>query len=653
MKGAFRTDINGLRALAVGLVVLYHFGLLGASGGFIGVDVFFVISGYLMTQIIATDLGHNRFSLLKFYAARAKRIIPALAVLVAFLLGLGWFIMPPSDYKSFGWQALSAATFVSNIVLSHGGDYFDTSAREKWLLHTWSLSVEWQFYMLYPLLLMFLRKWRMGWYFNEGVMAAFLFSLAVSLCVTPWQPTAAFYLLVTRAWELLAGALVFLSKDRPPRIPYAAELGLLAILASGFLFSAGLDFPGGWAALPVLGAALVIAARERNRVLDNAVAQFFGTISYSLYLWHWPVMVAARIFDVSHTLAHELQLVAIAIFLATLSYMFVESPFRKLKKTEPLPFLGASIALSLLIALLSFGVYKSAGVPSRVSPDVLAAVPEAVTPPLHGDCAFDYKARRSEEPRLAALPNCILGANVPPTAALWGDSHVNPIAVPLGQALIAAQRSAALYSYAGCPPVLDAIFASKWKKSTCRNINRKTFDSIMNDKRIRDVFLVARWPLYTQGYNEKGAPHPYVVFDKHTPATAANLDARSRAYADKMAETICKLTAAGKKAHVMAAVAEMPRNVPDALARSRMLTGHDIDISVSMDEYEARNADVLQAIARSVHSCHADALDPWPYLCNARACPGISKGKPLYSDSNHLSAYGARLLKPLFVKALQ
>ena len=217
---AFRLDINGLRAWAVVAVVLYHFGLTGVSGGFVGVDVFFVISGFLMTGIIVSALERGSFSLWSFYLARARRIMPALIVLCAAVLLLGWFILMPKEYQPLGRHARESLLFVSNLTYLAEAGYFDTASHEKWLLHTWSLSVEWQFYLLQPLLLMGI--WRVfpsRRAVSNLLLGLALLSLGWSIWLTVDNPNRAFYLLQSRAWELLLGALVYLHGDRlRPRV---------------------------------------------------------------------------------------------------------------------------------------------------------------------------------------------------------------------------------------------------------------------------------------------------------------------------------------------------------------------------------------------------------------------------------------------------
>jgi peptidoglycan/LPS O-acetylase OafA/YrhL len=639
---SFRSDINGLRAVAVIAVLLYHFGVPGFGGGYVGVDVFFVISGFLMMQIITTKHAKGQFDLLTFYAARARRILPALAVLVTFLLVGGIFYLPPADYERFGWQAVSALGFFSNIVYSHRGDYFDTSAQEKWLLHTWSLSVEWQFYILLPLFLIGLYRFRRGRFLKRGVIALFIVSLIFSVIATPLQPASAFFVLPTRAWELLAGGLVFLYGGRLGKVPYLSVAGLICILASVCFYSADLEFPGFWAALPVMGAALVIAASSSNRLLDNRPAQFFGAISYSLYLWHWPVMVGAKYFDFPFTALNILLLLFMAVLLATASWSFVENPFRHSRKNVAFGLVGYAV-----IALLAGTVFFSNGLPSRVGEDVRAAAAagEEEKVAKQGNCQFDYKKKDTP-------PDCRIGAVANPSAVIWGDSHVNALAPALSAALTAKKRSAFLYSYAGCPPVLGAVLATKWKKDRCKIINQATYNKTVNDPRVRDVFLIARWSLYLRGYNEKGGPHPYVVFDADMPADKDNSAERAAPYAKNIVETACALTARGKNVYMLAPVPEMGRNVSAALAKSRLIHHRDDVVDVSVEDYRQRNAVAFGALIQATKDCHARVLDPAAFLCDKRSCHGIRDGKSFYSDDNHLNAAGNALIRPIFSKVI-
>ncbi|WP_411726794.1 acyltransferase family protein [Methyloglobulus sp.] len=295
----FRKDINGLRAIAVIAVILFHFGVSRMKGGFVGVDVFFVISGFLMTGIIFNKVDRGNFSLIGFYLDRGRRIIPALAFLCFVLLVAGWSLLTPSEYKNLGKSVGGSLGFISNIIFWREAGYFDQASHEKWLLHTWSLSAEWQFYIVYPLIILLLRKWLAASRVRWGLFFFAVFSFLISIYASGRWPSAAFYLLPTRAWEMLAGGLVYLFpiaiKERTGTMLELIGIGLIAF--SVMYASADDIWPGWLASIPVLGAVLVIMSKRNESLLTcNPIAQFIGKTSYSIYLWHWPLVVALNDF---------------------------------------------------------------------------------------------------------------------------------------------------------------------------------------------------------------------------------------------------------------------------------------------------------------------------------------------------------------------
>ena len=336
----YRADIDGLRAVAVLPVVLYHAGVLGMSGGFLGVDVFFVISGFLITSIIATEISEHRFSLLSFYERRARRILPALTVVVLSTFAVGWVLLVPSEYKSLGQSALASALFLSNVYFTLTLDYFAPAAEFSPLLHTWSLAVEEQFYLFYPPVLALLFAWR-------GIRAALWavagisgLSLAAAVVMLPVKPDWVFYLIFFRAWELGIGAVLALSFFPVPRRRLLREIiaitGLLAILVPVFLYDSSMPFPGIAAVPPVFGAAAIIYIGKEslgstvNKILAHRSLVWIGLISYSLYLWHWPILAFFRIGreHVSLPLDVGLLAVAVSVGVAWVSYRVIEYPFR-------------------------------------------------------------------------------------------------------------------------------------------------------------------------------------------------------------------------------------------------------------------------------------------------------------------------------------
>ncbi|HHB81632.1 MAG TPA: acyltransferase, partial [Aliiroseovarius sp.] len=293
---AYRPDIDGLRALAVLSVVLYHFGIPGLKGGFVGVDIFFVISGFLIGGLLwreLEDTGHIRLA--AFFARRIKRLAPAFVAMAIATAAVGFIVLLPFEFREFGKSLIAATVYLSNVHFFREAGYFDTGAEDKILLHTWSLAVEEQFYIALPLVMLLFAR-RLG-VLRAMLWALFLASFIASLWVLPRSQPAAFYLFPFRAWELLAGVLLALEAHRRSfdfTAPgWVGAAGLAAVVAGITLIPAGNQFPGLWAVLPVLGAALLIASGRRrttlSKLMSHPVAVGIGLISYSLYLWHWPV----------------------------------------------------------------------------------------------------------------------------------------------------------------------------------------------------------------------------------------------------------------------------------------------------------------------------------------------------------------------------
>ncbi|WP_408900685.1 acyltransferase family protein [Photobacterium piscicola] len=349
----FREDINGLRAIAVIAVVLFHFNSSLIPGGFAGVDVFFVISGFLMTSIIFRGLENNNFSVLSFYKARAVRIIPALLAVCITVLIFCWFFLMPLKLEALGRHVIGSISFLSNIFYWKESGYFDTSSQTKWLLHTWSLSVEWQFYILYPIALIILKKIFSLNSIKKILILTTVIGLSISIYASYYWPSPAYFLLPTRAWEMLAGGLVFLYPIElsQPRKKHLEWIGLLLVLLSYVFISKSDMWPGYLALIPVVGAALVILANNSNSpITSNKIMKNIGLWSYSIYLWHWPVVVIGHYFNIKYWAVIGIPL---SVLLGFISYTVIEKNKVSLKAII-LPFiliLGLAYTVSSNIGL--------------------------------------------------------------------------------------------------------------------------------------------------------------------------------------------------------------------------------------------------------------------------------------------------------------
>ncbi|EMJ6428621.1 acyltransferase [Enterobacter hormaechei] len=352
----FRKDINGLRALAVISVVLYHFDTPFFSGGFSGVDIFFVISGFLMTGIIQSRLEANNFSFIKFYLDRAKRIIPALSCTCLLVFISCWFFLTPTDFETLGRHIYSSLLFISNIIYFKEINYFDASASQKWLLHTWSLSVEWQFYMLLPLLMFIVYKINRK-AINSILQFVFIVSLTLSVYfVESNKASEAFYLLPARAWEMVIGGLVYLNQIKINR-RYLAILHYISIftmVAAIVCLDKNDQWPGLLALIPVSAAAVFIASGHDSWISSNPVAQFIGKISYSVYLFHWPVVVALNYFGLTDS-SMRFAGIILSFILGAISYNLIENQTKRVLNQYRQQTYKEIIAI-ILILLIPFGV---------------------------------------------------------------------------------------------------------------------------------------------------------------------------------------------------------------------------------------------------------------------------------------------------------
>jgi peptidoglycan/LPS O-acetylase OafA/YrhL len=375
----FREDINALRAIAVIAVVIFHFNHSWLPGGFAGVDVFFVISGFLMTMIIVKGLDRESFSIIDFYKARVRRIIPALAFLCFILMILGYFLLSPIDYLNLGQHSAASLTFTSNIVYWSESNYFNASSIEKWLLHTWSLSVEWQFYLIYPIVLVLLNKFlnlkHLKLLLVVGTVAAFFLSIYVTLK----SSSTAYFLLPTRAWQMLAGGLVFLY---PLELGQRAKsfglvAGLLLIIISFFIFSPETPWPGYASLLPILGACLVLISNNGNSVLvDNKICHVIGKWSYSIYLWHWPIVVAGFYFSLGEN--WWVLGLPLSVLLGALSFKFIESKTLADYGLSQGKYLLRPLPAASIIAVFGFVVFQTNGLLNRLAEPERTLVSSAI-----------------------------------------------------------------------------------------------------------------------------------------------------------------------------------------------------------------------------------------------------------------------------------
>jgi len=644
---AYRRDIDGLRAVAVIAVVLFHFGVPGFTGGFVGVDVFFVISGYLITSIIWNQRQAGRFSFVEFWARRARRILPALFAMIIAVLTVGWFLLAPKDYEELGRSVRYQVTFVSNILFMRQDGYFDVASDLKPLLHTWSLAVEEQFYILFPLLLTLLssrlKHWRLTLF---GVL---LLSFGLSVWAVQYYPEKAFFLLPMRAWELLAGAMLAVAPRHSWRLkPMAAQwlslLGMALILLAVFGYDKRTPFPGVAALLPVLGVvALILANGHRETLigqfLSSRVMVGLGLISYSWYLWHWPVFVFSSYASVEEPGVPDIAgLILLTLVLGYLSWKFVETPFRERRLLAGRrQVLLAGFCGILVLGLAGQALRWTDGLPSRLSEQALQYARGHDWRPELMACLTDDKA---PDDKLF----CHYGVeNLPAQAMVWGDSHATAFIPVLEDGAQAHGVSVILASSAGCIPV-EGLETD----AACMHFNRR-IEQRLSAQRISDVVLVARWSLYLYGDAKGDLDHALRKPDgKYDRAIA------EQRLAEGLRAQLAQLREAGHRVWLVKEAPLQPFSPPYRLTRLAML-GHPVDgVGLTIGEHDKRQAFISRLFARLAQDPMVRVVDPAPRLCDENGlCRAELDGYSLYKDDNHLSEVGARfvapILEPLFV----
>lgn len=646
----FKPDINALRGVAVTLVVLFHFQTPFVNGGFIGVDVFFVISGYLMTAIIVGRLEAERFKLIDFYLARFARIVPALAVLCAAGLVFGWFYLDPHGYKILAEHAGASITFISNFFYWREAGYFDTSSQTKWFLHTWSLSTEWQFYLLYPVLLMLAVRCfgRRRVLFQALLWSMGAVSFGLALLAARHYPEANFFLLPTRVWEMVAGGLVLLHADSVKLSERQARglqaLGVAAIVFSGFYFSSADDWPGWRTLLPVLGTAAVIYADRHTWFTRFTPLQRIGLWSYSIYLWHWPLVVLTHYLDLpTHSAIVIVGGLAVSVVVGFVSYELIERRAAGLREKFGMRGLSTLVVGTACVLMSSAAVTYGKGFESRLPSQIQQVSAESTdVDPRRTECLIDSVYRMND-----AKPDigCRYGSSPEVGAIVWGDSHGNAVITSVAQSAEEQNRSVMFFGTSGCPPLVGASRFGKHQEEPCRQFAQHVLQQIDQYPQTVPLVVVARFSAYVEGKNDNDDPTILIGFNGQRPLT--DVAARRRGYAEFLTQDLCRLSKT-RKVFVLLPIPEMERDVPDYLAKSMILDRHPVDISISRAAYDRRNQVASGAIAAAAADCGVTMLDPTRYLCRDGRCMGSDDLMPLYIDGDHLSQRGSERLLPLF-----
>jgi peptidoglycan/LPS O-acetylase OafA/YrhL len=492
----FRKDINGLRAIAVIAVVLFHFNASWLPGGFAGVDVFFVISGFLMTRIIFRGIEQENFSLLNFYVARANRIIPALAVLCLVLLVFGWFFLTPLDYKTLGKHAASSMGFLSNVFYWREVGYFDAMSQEKWLLHTWSLSVEWQFYIIFPLVLVAMKKFMSISMMKKTVLLGTVIGFIFCVIATYKWPGASYYLLPTRAWEMMLGGVAYLYpfSIKEKRKKLVEWLGLTLVFGSYFLISKENLWPGYLAIFPVLGSFLIIQAQRHDSIItNNVISQKIGSWSYSIYLWHWPLVVIIYTFSLNAIFIYLG--IVLSILFGFLSSKYIEKIKFENDFGSLFSYLKCKPAyIVIFVGLLSSSIFIRGGVNMNFA---LTEYYDDIKYPRY--CHVDGGNYDSELSNL----DCKLGSKkVNPIGLVWGDSYAGMLD-PFVINILNEDQSFISRTTSHCFPSLSLTEMLGGLPEYCKLIRERNIEEIA-EQRYDVIFLAGRWESMYLKYGDAG-----------------------------------------------------------------------------------------------------------------------------------------------------
>jgi peptidoglycan/LPS O-acetylase OafA/YrhL len=625
----YRREIDGLRAFAVLPVILFHAGFETFSGGFVGVDVFFVISGYLITAVILTDIEKGKFSIINFYERRARRILPALFLVMIISIPFSWLLLTPIDYENFSESLVATSLFGSNFFFWRDSGYFATAVELKPLLHTWSLALEEQFYLLFPFILV--SFWKIGKrYLFAGLAILLVCSLAMSLWFTRSNPLAAFYLLHTRGWELLIGALaaayLVKTKRREPRViigEVGGWLGVALVVGPVFLYSASTPFPGFYAIVPCLGAVLVILfASHGNSVggfLGNKVFVGIGLISYSAYLWHQPLFAFAR-----HASSEELDstlfaaLSVLVFLLGYLSWRFVEAPFRRVGKFSRNQIFGFALICGTFLCGVGFFGQIMDGFPAK-----------------------------SDETEMTELK--LTDQNF----IVLGDSH--------GAHLVAGLKSVTTgdvqnFTGAGCIPLRNVDrYDFRFSPGECVTQMNSWIDQIVNENSQAVIVISSMGPVYLDGTTFKGKDPARVKGLGVVLVTDPTISDRYQIFEIGLRQTLSELSALSNSTVIFALdIPELGIDYGCSRASKEIRFGNFIirdliafdktECFVLRKEYDLRVARYKELVT-DVLADFPDVklFDPTSFFCDVKVCGGYNSTFGfLYQDFDHLSVAGSR-----------
>ncbi len=672
----YRPDIDGLRAIAVISIVIYHAFPKFIRGGFIGVDIFFVISGFLISTIIMGSLERNSFSFIEFYSRRIKRIFPALLLVLIASFVFGWFALLADEYKQLGKHIAGGAGFISNFLFWSESGYFDNAGETKPLLHLWSLGIEEQFYIVWPLLLWL--AWKKRFNLLVITIAVAVISFALNISKVHSDAVAAFYSPQTRFWELLVGSiLAYMTLHRPSLLPkfkhkldmwlgqiisvQAPEtngktlcdvqslIGAVLILTGLLVITKEMHFPGYWAILPTVGALLIISAGVHawfNRVvLSNRVLVWFGLISFPLYLWHWPLLSFARIME-SETPSRQIRIVAvlISIALAWLTYRLIEKPIRFGNQSK-----AKTIIMFLLMIAVGFVGYNS------FRRDGLAFRHKSL---IQNNLAFDWGNNYSNLDCQQAYPDmlvehCARAKPMEPTIILLGDSHSNHLYPGIAKLTANSSDNVLNLAHGGCLPFFNIASRPRGMEDVCADKENRALKFAEEHESIRTVIMSFRGPLYLtgKGYGEVEANTDRVLTLTNRPKISDNY----QIFEIAMRATIKRLLSKNKKIIFVLDNPELgfdPKSCLDSRPL-RLTNSVKSPCGISRQYFDDRNREYRKLVFSVLKDFPTvDIFDAAAELCDEKLCWAMRDGKMLYRDDDHLSVQGSNFIAQKLAKLI-
>lgn len=646
----FRHDINALRALAFLCVLFYHFRLPGFAGGFAGVDIFLVISGYLMASILDRRISQARVDLSGFFSRRISRLVAPLIFVVAWCMVMGWLLLTPAAFEALGLHSIGALTFTSNIIFWRESGYFDADNGAKMLLHTWSLSLEAQFYLSFPFIYLLAKKVWKGRFATLAIVGSFLLvSLGLSIVLSQSKPVPAFFLLPTRLWEFMAGVVVYEISRYSQTIKGRSVLqvaGFAFLLATAFLIDSSQVWPGWMAAIPVLGTSLVLVAdRANGHLFRLRSVQVLGLISYSGYLWHWPIVVLLVIFNkIDSPIFVACGLIA-SVLIACVSWYWAERKFggwlQAFSNHKRWLVSGAVIGLVLAIPSLST---SNGGFPGRFEPQTNAIFNSALERPANNFCvdANDQHCLMRWEQAMARQTVEDVGA------IIIGDSHAGMLSQAVADSLNSERSRVITLAHPACPTIAGIQVFLDLSGRCAQSVSR--LENVPDGLEDVPVIIANRYAFYLYGPNETergNRPNYYL---------RTRAGAWSQSYVDEMLssyeKSICNI-AIDRTAYVVLPFPEFPLDVPTGIGAELALTGSFSDVALTLSDYEERNREVLQMIDRLEAQCGVHKINPIPGLCPGGRCTGTRDQRILFTDSNHLTASGLAQVKSRISQALR